>query len=148
MGFFFSDSHDRITHTELKNKLKSMKTDGHLNSRQHDEMLAHFEAHKRDDYSTKHIHEILHKKKSESGDSFSSDQIERAEGHISGVIHKKIEAAKKVLEFKAKPKEEPKAKPTYTREYKTLNTGSLEVPPQANEPEARESFNDQFDKAA
>jgi hypothetical protein len=151
MGFFFPDSHDRISHTELKKQLKSMKTDGHLSSQRHDELLEHFENHRRDDYSAKHIHEILRKKKDEAGDSFNSDQIERAEGHITGAIHKKVEAYKKERELKAAPKETPKPKLVYTREYKTLNTDSLEVPPQSNDSkdsQVGESLNDRFDKAA
>lgn len=152
MGFFFSDAHDRIKHSELKKELKSMKIDGHFSSKQHDEILAHFEAHKRDDYSTKHIHEIIHKKMNESGDAFNSDQLHRTEGRLVKKIESKAESYKKTIT----PKEKPQApeKITNIREYRTLKNDSLEVPPKENTSdtikpsETYESLNDRFNKAA
>lgn len=115
MGFFFKDPPNRIKHSELEIEFKNYN----LSQKQQKELLDHFEEHKRDHYSKLHIHEILHKMKDVSGDSFNTDQIHRVEKGLIGIIEDRVSAEKEKADIQKV--EKPKAEPIDFSQYRNKN---------------------------
>jgi hypothetical protein len=132
MGFFFGDPADHIKHSELKKELKSMRVQGHISARQHDELLAHIEEHGRESYSRKHIHEIIRRKKDAAGDSFNTDQLERVERRLAKTIEDRIPPK----EIRVTETPSANEKVVNIREYRSRRPQSIETP-KADEPASK-----------